>query len=442
MKEEELQRGITDIATRLAKWGIKIKEQQRPWPNRFATYFEIGVPDRYANVVLPDEFLCDLPQTREYQTAVDLYAAALAGRIRWTSPTVFYCLSNLTIDVEVEWPIHSGVANNAFFSVLLVTVRNLESGAIAKCCVDIGRQFAYSGRTIFDDLRNAINNIRRGIDDGMVSFYDSRSHPGTYQRVSNEARVPAPMSKTEIEKFTAGKTYALAFHVPEEPTQAWIADPWDAEYLSVPTKELSQSAHTLHARGLIELDSRLSSARPIGKLLIEGLSALDAIEDGSLSIQAFEISKLPKKEALLTELEKTLGRGAGIAVVVIDLDKFKEVNDTKGHTEGDKCLERVVKAIGDVLGRKGRLFRWGGDEFAISLPDFSTQEALVTAERIRKAIEEAKAGGDVAVTASVGVCANDQLQNAKAEPLLNSADEAMYASKKNGKNRVTSWPIS
>jgi diguanylate cyclase (GGDEF)-like protein len=104
-------------------------------------------------------------------------------------------------------------------------------------------------------------------------------------------------------------------------------------------------------------------------------------------------------------------------------------------------LERVIKAIGSALGRKGTLYRWGGDEFAVILPDFSTEEALGTAERIRRAIEEAKPGGDIAVTASLGICANDRLETTTAEALLDSADKAMYASKKNGKNRVTPWPV-
>ncbi len=60
---------------------------------------------------------------------------------------------------------------------------------------------------------------------------------------------------------------------------------------------------------------------------------------------------------------------------------------------------------------------------------------------MRKTIEETKAGGDISVTASVGVCATDRLEDSQAETLLDSADKAMYASKKNGKNRVTPWPI-
>jgi diguanylate cyclase (GGDEF)-like protein len=94
-----------------------------------------------------------------------------------------------------------------------------------------------------------------------------------------------------------------------------------------------------------------------------------------------------------------------------------------------------------ALGRKGSLYRWGGDEFAMTLPDFSTAEAPATAERIRKAVEESKPGGDIPVTASLGVCATDLLHNPTAETLLDAADKAMYVSKGKGKNSVTPWPI-
>jgi diguanylate cyclase (GGDEF)-like protein len=153
------------------------------------------------------------------------------------------------------------------------------------------------------------------------------------------------------------------------------------------------------------------------------------------------IKSLPNKEKLIADVGNQLRRQAGLALLVIDLDHFKTVNDTKGHPAGDACLERVVKVIASVLGRKGVLYRWGGDEFAVSLPDFSTEEAHATAERIRSAVEQAKPGTDVVVTTSIGVSANDRIVDGSAERLLDAADKAMYASKHQGKNRVTSWTI-
>jgi diguanylate cyclase (GGDEF)-like protein len=153
------------------------------------------------------------------------------------------------------------------------------------------------------------------------------------------------------------------------------------------------------------------------------------------------LSDLPNKEKLMIDTNGLLNRRAGSALLMIDLDNFKSVNDSKGHSEGDACLERVVNAIGDVLGRKGTLYRWGGDEFAIVLPDYSTEEAHATGERIRRAVEDARPGHDVAVTVSIGVGASDRKENPSFEELFDAADKAMYESKNKGKNRVTSWPF-
>jgi diguanylate cyclase (GGDEF)-like protein len=104
-------------------------------------------------------------------------------------------------------------------------------------------------------------------------------------------------------------------------------------------------------------------------------------------------------------------------------------------------LESVAKTVARVLGRKGRLFRYGGDEFVAILPDFNIKEAAATAERIRFEIEQSRVGGDIAVTASIGLCTNDEVPVKSAEEMLSCADKAMYASKRGGKNRVTVWPV-
>src|SRR5260370_13736410 len=166
--------------------------------------------------------------------------------------------------------------------------------------------------------------------------------------------------------------------------------------------------------------------------------SLDSID---ISEQPQDIAGLPKKERLIADVSRFLTRKAGIALLVIDLDHFKTVNDTKGHPEGDACLNRVVKTIGGVLGRNGVLYRWGGDEFAVSLPDFSTEEAHATAERIRGAVEQAKLEADLPVTTSIGVSGNDSVANGSAEDLLTAADKAMYVSKQQGRNRVTAWSV-
>jgi diguanylate cyclase (GGDEF)-like protein len=442
MTEEQQQLGIAELTTRLAKSGLQMIEHNRPWPNRRSTYFEIGKPGRQTDVVLSDEFICDLPGTREYQEAVDSYAMAVAGRVRCGSPNVFYCRSHLAINVAIHWPIQQAVLNNMPATWLLIHATNEVQGGIALCCLNIGRHLAYSDRTMLDDVRIATNSVRNAIDNGTVTFYDRDSHPESYQLIKDDAKAQRPPeSQSEVEKFIAGKTYMLGFQIPDVPGEVYAADDWDAEYLGISRKELSQSAYVLRARGLIDLDMTLTYARPSDKLVTTGWPAAIDSTLPAPAPQVFSLSRLPKKDELLAELKNSLDRSFEIALMVIDLDKFKQVNDTKGHAEGDACLEHVVKAIGSALGRKGALYRWGGDEFAVILPDFSAEEALVTAERIRRAIEEAKAGGDISVTASLGVCATDRIESPTAEQILDSADKAMYVSKRNGKNRITSWPV-
>ncbi len=95
------------------------------------------------------------------------------------------------------------------------------------------------------------------------------------------------------------------------------------------------------------------------------------------------------------------------------------------------------------------MFRWGGDEFAVILPDFTTEEAHVTSERIRTEIENAKLGGDeIAVTASIGVCSTDRVDDKTLDGVVKCADAAMYESKfpggqkeGAGRNRVSTWPV-
>jgi len=146
---------------------------------------------------------------------------------------------------------------------------------------------------------------------------------------------------------------------------------------------------------------------------------------------------------MLVEVD-SLGRmKSGFAILCIDLDHFKQVNDTHGHAAGDSCLQRVVDAISTTIGRRGTLYRLGsGDEFGVLLPDFCTEEACATAERIRRAIERSNLTDVVAVTGSIGVSGTDVFAEVTAEDLLHAADLAMYSSKKNGKNRVTAASLA
>jgi diguanylate cyclase (GGDEF)-like protein len=159
--------------------------------------------------------------------------------------------------------------------------------------------------------------------------------------------------------------------------------------------------------------------------------------DGVVDEAPRTLRALPGRDVLTSDVA-LLGEGAIVAVIFLDLDNFKMVNDTRGHADGNKCLEKVVEVIGDVIAHKGRLYRYGGDEFVIVLPNSVTSEGTATAERLRLAIRDARPGGDIAVTASIGVAATD-MDTIKVSKVVEAADAAMYASKRAQKNCVTVW---
>lgn len=138
------------------------------------------------------------------------------------------------------------------------------------------------------------------------------------------------------------------------------------------------------------------------------------------------------------ELRRSRRSGLKTSLVILDLDDFKRVNDTRGHLEGD----RVLRQAADVLRRNLRdvdlAARYGGEEFAVLLPDTPRMGAFVVAERVRRAIERhfQRRNGGPRVTVSGGVATfPDDADDV--EPLLRRADEGLYRSKAAGKNRIT-----
>jgi len=133
------------------------------------------------------------------------------------------------------------------------------------------------------------------------------------------------------------------------------------------------------------------------------------------------------------------GQGRQLAVLMVDVDHFKQINDTHGHASGDRAL----RLIADTLRVNTRVFdslaRYGGEEFVIVMPATDTTDAADAAERLRSAVEaiafSTTAGTSAPLTVSVGVaCTEDAISNP--ETLLQAADIALYKAKRNGRNRV------
>jgi diguanylate cyclase (GGDEF)-like protein len=150
------------------------------------------------------------------------------------------------------------------------------------------------------------------------------------------------------------------------------------------------------------------------------------------------LAGLPSRDDLARALEG-LRDSEVIALVFIDLDGFKALNDTGGHAAGDACLERIADTLVAVAADRGATYRYGGDEFALVLRNATCDEAATTAERVRKRVEAEEQRRGTGVTTSIGVASTD---TTTLEALVSAADEAMYGAKATGKNRVVCHPLT
>src|SRR5207248_7992186 len=130
--------------------------------------------------------------------------------------------------------------------------------------------------------------------------------------------------------------------------------------------------------------------------------------------------------------------GGPLAIVITDLDDFKEINARFGHPAGDIVLREFARTLQDGIRDIDLASRWGGEEFVLLLPGTDVSGAVNVAERIRQALEArlvlSGAGEPIAVTASFGVAGFPEAVSAQG--LLAAADGALYAAKRGGKNRV------
>ena len=143
-------------------------------------------------------------------------------------------------------------------------------------------------------------------------------------------------------------------------------------------------------------------------------------------------------EELALEWRRAYRIGDSLALVLVDLDNFKQVNDTHGHPAGDAVLRTVGEVLGSGVRQIDLAARYGGEEFVVLVPESDLKGATQLAKRLRLAISKARTelpdGRLLKVTASFGVAAKGELESA--ERLVAEADVALYEAKRAGKNRV------
>lgn len=138
------------------------------------------------------------------------------------------------------------------------------------------------------------------------------------------------------------------------------------------------------------------------------------------------------------EFMRAQARRTTLSLLMIDIDRFKSFNDDFGHPAGDEVIRSVAHLLQSEMRVSDSLFRYGGEEFAVVLPETTSKGAFVLAERFRRAVQRTP-WPKRAITISIGVAATET-NTVSPRDLLQSADQALYSAKQTGRNRVTMAP--
>ena len=187
------------------------------------------------------------------------------------------------------------------------------------------------------------------------------------------------------------------------------------------------------------------SAKHIALAMKKDLDDRKAITDQltGLFIKRHFLSTLEELRAQVASegLGDAGGNGKTFALVLLDIDHFKKVNDTHGHLSGDLVLKGVAGVLSKGLRSGDRAFRYGGEELAVLMPGGTPEAAEQAAERLRAAVQQhafkGEKGQGIPVTVSLGL--SQFRPGLSGKELISRADRALYASKNAGRNRVTAW---
>jgi diguanylate cyclase (GGDEF)-like protein len=167
-----------------------------------------------------------------------------------------------------------------------------------------------------------------------------------------------------------------------------------------------------------------------------------ALSDAERRAQTDPLTGVLNRSSLIERLDaacvRAQTRGLPIALLFIDLDHFKVINDTRGHQAGDACLRSVIAPIQQELRQSDVIGRYGGEEFVVILSSADSHAAQAIAQRIREGVAELEVlgfGTPIRLTCSIGVATSDAL-NVWGESLVASADAAVYVAKSAGRNQV------
>lgn len=188
----------------------------------------------------------------------------------------------------------------------------------------------------------------------------------------------------------------------------------------------------------LRLNRQLAKITKIGdRMQVQMRELNQALELASLSDP---LTGLPNRRSIMKRLKTEVSRvdrgGLPFALVMVDIDHFKLINDTHGHDIGDSAIVAVARTLRQITRDYDVCARWGGEEFLILLPDSTIESATATAEKLRRGVAEVRIphqGVNVTVTISLGLALHQR--HASLDRCIQMADQALYMAKRGGRNR-------
>jgi diguanylate cyclase (GGDEF)-like protein len=357
---------------------------------------------------------------------------------------------------------HTKSWNFDYGGVYVLKRSNVESNVYLRS-LGINPDVAVEGGKTFTMRNHAImiNEISR-----MSEMKDGAKFRITSLRPIDPENAPDPFEKQALEKFErregefyrvdypSGKPAVFRYLVPLKADQTCLECHRTQGYkvgsivgavsITIPVDNILNEARTskllLIVAAVMVLILLISISYFLTWRLVEKLDAVQ--QRYAALISTDELTRLRNRRYVMRRLEEECERadrlGEPLSILLIDLDHFKQVNDTFGHPFGDQVLRRVANRMKSGLRRYDVLGRIGGEEFLIISPGATLEEAMALAERVRAQIETVNViDGDkeCSVTVSIGVTSFSTMEGTP-ELLMRKADAALYRAKDQGRNRV------
>jgi two-component system, sensor histidine kinase LadS len=205
--------------------------------------------------------------------------------------------------------------------------------------------------------------------------------------------------------------------------------------------------YMLKVFGLLPHNVLTQNGFQVGSLLemiLLSLALASRLRDLRLQSRTDTLTKVPNRrffdEQVALEFDRAKRNQSAVALLVVDIDHFKQFNDQHGHARGDEVLKLVADHLCHGVRRGDSVCRYGGEEFAVILPGANGSEAAEVAENLRRTVEST-ISADSPVTISVGVASTRDREFADVDAIFRAADSALYKAKDSGRNKVVRFTI-